>query len=381
MSDCSKEEVQCLFEDIEQAITGGQWKMRTKPKAWCSNFAFAIQDIQQYLFKFLMESQFSNFFGQNVETLDICRALTTQTMNQQLLLADFYSREVGLAGRTGDSFGQYEMKKGSIDLIKGQSFYQIPPNRQLMDVMWITQPSFVDAAVWSNLWGGFANQGLGGAVMGNAAGFWGGSNSMGVFPIYDTILKMQNFSMKDKMLNSELLYKVRAGANGTKIIELLSIPMGEEWNRMRTKYQGCKLWYTYYDTTDMSDIEIKECLDKCRNIIKYPSEMPLTEIEYCDFNPLFKIFIRDAMLVRMYDTEARIIGRFGGAVPVPNGVNLEINYSMLLDQASDIRDNMRSELKEFMDNLLPHNQSERKRQEVENNKVILSSKPDGIWMI
>lgn len=377
---CENDDVKCLFKDIELHITGGAWRMRATDETWCSNFKFALEDIQKYMFKFLIESQFSNLFGQNVETLDICRALTTKTMNQQLLLSDFYSREVGLAGRTGDSFGQYPMEKDFVLLKDNVSFYEIPKGRQILDVLWIEQPSFVDAAIWSNMWSGFNNNVLSGGIgMGSMSGFWGGG-SYAVFPIYDTLLRMQNFSMKDRMLHSELLYKIRAGYDGKKILELLSIPGGDEWSRLNSKYNGCKLWYTYYDVTSMSEEQRNECIDKCKSIIKYPSDVPLSKIDYCDFNPLFKTYIRNMFLVHMLNTEARIIGRFGGVVPVPEGVDLKIEYSMLIDEAMDIKKALNDDLTSFMNELLPHNQSEKLRKEVENTEVILAKNPLGLYV-
>ena len=130
--------------------------------------------------------------------------------------------------------------------------------------------------------GGFGQIGTGAGSGGYGAGGSGGYYST---PAYDTLLMASDMNLKNRLLRSELVHKITAGPDGTRLLHLLSTP-GSKLTFNGTapggsggavggslNLTGCQVWYHYYDTTPEN---VDECRKDNPDIIKLPNEVPLS---------------------------------------------------------------------------------------------------------
>jgi hypothetical protein len=125
----------------------------------------AIQEYEQYVNDWLIESQWAALAGLNVETQSLARAFVTRSLDYMTQYSHAYSKIVGLQAG-GDS----ELKKDSFYLIAGQQRYQIPAGREINELLWFTRAELTDSIIDPFL-GGFG--GLGGVGVGGVVGVVG----------------------------------------------------------------------------------------------------------------------------------------------------------------------------------------------------------------
>jgi hypothetical protein len=203
----------------------------------------------------------------------------------------------------------------------------------------MTAPS-IDHALYSYY--GFGGYGFGaGLGMGAQTGYGdGGGGGYGVggyylAPAYDILLRASDFNLKQRIIRSELIYKITAGPDGTRLLHLMSTPGSKlsfgHGPGGTVGLTGSKVWYRYYDTT-------AENVDQCRaankDIIKLPNEVPLSKLDYCDLNEPTKIWIRQYLLAKSKVTLGRVRGKYSGALKVPEG-DVTMDFQSLLDEGKE----------------------------------------------
>ena len=82
---------------------------------------FAIDDYSQYVQNWLIESQWSNLWGLNLDTQSLSRAFVTKTLDFETRYTYAYSKIVGL-----QAGGDWVLKKDFIQLVPNQQIYEIP---------------------------------------------------------------------------------------------------------------------------------------------------------------------------------------------------------------------------------------------------------------
>lgn len=378
MSNClENDEIKCMVKDISVLLSGNKWDLELNDDAWCSLIRITIDDFYSYINQWIIDNKFTNFFGKQVTAADICKALTTSSFDYELLLAQGYSQEVGLSARGG----RYELKKDYVELVDGQQVYQIPANRQVKAVFFVT-PSTIDYAKFAG-WG-YGNIGFGElGGFGTIAGYGGfGGLSYGamypLFPAHDVILRAAHYNLNDRIFNSELTYKITKGANGTRLLHLFSVPLNK--TGIRRELYSSKVWYEYYDTSGMTDEEINECELECKEIYS-PSMIDLPKQGYTDLNQWGKNFVRRWLTARAKETLGRARGKFKGKVIVPGGTDLELDWDIMINEAKEEMKEMKDDIKAFLENLRSDKQIERRANESDNMQKILSKFPSKIRMI
>ena len=81
---------------------------------------------------------------------------------------------------------------------------------------------------------------------------------------------------------------------------------------------GGRVWYWYYD---VNPDNVNDCLAENKDIIRIPSDAPLSEIEWLDLNPPARAWVRRYFTALAKETLGRVRGKFSGALKVPK-VNL-----------------------------------------------------------
>lgn len=335
----------------------------------------AISDYSQYVQEWLIENNWQSLFGKHIDTTDFAFALSTRSLDFTTQSTYAYSKKVGL-----QTNGPWELKKDFIDIEAGRQVYQIPANREVNEVLWIT-PSSIDAAIYSN-YGGLGSgidSGLGPVSTGyNSGGMAGGYY---LAPAFDILLTASDLGLKNKILRGELAYKITAGPDGTRLLHLMNVPgsrinFGGASQNGSLGLVGSKVWYHYYETSP-------ENLDKCRllnkDIVKMPNEVPLDELDYSDLNPPTKTTVRQLFFAYAKMSLANIMGRFGGIIGV-EGAERTMNYESYASDGKEEKKEVLTRLDERLVRLSSDKQLERAANEAENLNKVLQYQPLGIYI-
>ncbi len=319
---------------------------------------FSISEYEQYVSDWLIESQWSALAGLDVDTQSLSRAFTTRSLDYETQYTYSYSKIVGL-----QAGGDNEMKKDYFTLTGGTQTYEIPAGREINELLWFTRAELTDSIVDPFL-GGFG--GLGGVGFGGVGGFAqvGSSGSYFMLPAFDLLLRMQDRSIKNRIIGGDLTYRITAGPEGKKLIHLYNVPGGKYdfGNNANKNYQ---VWYWYYDTMDRDT-----CLQKNKDVIKLPSDVMTEELTWDKLNKPSQNWVRKYLIGYSKEGLGRIWGKFSGDLQVPDSA-VKLDYSSLLTEGKDERMKLVEELMARLERLRPEKILERKGSEAENlNKAL-----------
>jgi hypothetical protein len=333
-----------------------------------------------YVSEWLIEHQWQSLLGANVDTIDMAFALSVRSQDFVTQYTYAYSKQVGLQSR-----GPWELKKDYITLESGRQVYQIPANREINEVLWITPPT-TDMALLANYAGIDYGFGGGYAQLGSTGGGFNAAGRGGYYiaPAYDILLTASDFNLKNRILRSELTYKVTAGPDGTRLLHLMSTP-GSKLSFGRgiggstsssINMTGCQVWYHYYETTPDN---LEECRLENPDVIIMPNDVPLAKLDYAKFNAPTKTLIRQLFFAEAKRTLGRTRGKFGGLIGPPEA-QATMDYESLLSEGNDERKAILERLDERLTRLSSTSQLERAANEAENLNKALKYNPLGFWV-
>jgi len=378
-------DIKCMVHDIIQLLGGGIREIEIPNKTWCALLRIAIEDYMSYMQQWLIYNQWSNFANKNLSTTDICFALTNRGFDYVTEFTYAYSKQVGLQSR-----GNWQLKKDYINLIPNQQVYELPAGREINQVLWF-EPSKMNLALGGavgDIGWGYANSG--GGTNGWTSGTGrGGTGAYYIAPLYDTLLRLTDYNMKHKLINDGMYYKITAGANGTRLLHLINstesrFNINSSCGGCGTcttckQITGCKVWYHYYDVDGMTPEEKTKCLEECKDIIKFPSDVPLEKTDFCNLNAQAKTWIRRYLTALAKETLGKIYGKYGGVVGVGEN-QLTINYEAFATEGGTEKEELKQELKEWLAELRNDTLMERLANEAENLNKILGYRPEKIWV-
>lgn len=375
LNDQTKEE---LFTMIKHRLGAPIRKIELDWDQMCSLLETSIEDYAQRVQDWLIENQWSSLLGNDVDNVDIAFALTTRSLDFESRFAYAYSKQVGLQQR-----GPWELKKDYVTIVANQQVYQVPSGREINEILWIT-PNSTDHALYS--FAGMGDYGFGGGFgqVPYAGGGGGGLGNGGFYvaPAFDVLLRAADFSLKSKLLRSELTYKVTAGPNGTRLLHLMPIP-GSRLSfsagglvGSQIGLTGTKVWYHYYDSGDNRD----QCLIDNPDIIKLPNDVPLSKLQYSDLNEPTRVWVRRYLTSLFKEALGRVRGKFSGALKVPEA-ELTMDYDSLLNEGKEEQLKLLEQLDLRLERLSNLKQLENKGIEAENLNKSLSYRPLGLFVI
>jgi hypothetical protein len=372
-----------MFEQFRVSMGAPYRKVELDDDQLCTLLEIAIEDYAQYVQEWLVEHQWQSLLGQNVDTTDMAFALSVRGLDLSTQYSYAYSKQVGLQTR-----GPWELKKDYINIESGRQVYQIPAGREINQVLYITPPT-TDKALFANygginygLGGGFAQMGTGAGGAGMAGAGYGGYY---IAPAYDILLTAGDMNLKDRILKSDLVYKITAGPDGTRLLHLLSTPgskisFGGAINQTGVgggmNLTGCQVWYHYYDTTNDN---VDECRAANSDIITLPNEVPLAKLDYSKFNEPTKVLIRQLFIAEAKRALGRTRGKFLGVVGPPEAERT-MDYDSLLSEGNEERKAILERLDVRLDRLSSTKQLERSANEAENLNKSIKFRPLGFYI-
>ena len=347
----------------------------------CELLEMCVEDYAKLVQNWLIENQWSSIYGKDVTTTDMAFAMSVRTFDFLKDYSYWFSKEVGLQQR-----GPWELKKDFITVESGKQSYVIPSGREMNKVLYMTPPT-TQTAVMANYGGIDVGLGFGGVAQ--LGGGYGVSNGpMGGFfvaPAYDTMLLASDLMMKQRLLRSDLVYKVTGGPNGTKILHLLSTPGSKlsfsypyGANGSMFGVSGSHVWYTYYDVTSKSNA------DKCRrmnpDVLLTPDQVPLDKMEYNLMNEPTKVTIRQLLIAESKILLGNIRGYASGKISIPDA-EMTLDYAMLHEQGKAEKDEVIKELMERLTRMTPQAQLETMAKMANSMNEIKKQQPVPGWVV
>ena len=376
----SNEDKQRIYEQFRVSVGAPLRQIELTDDMLCTLLDIAIEDYSQYVGEWLIEHQWQSLLGKSIDTTDMAFALSVRDFDFMTQYTYAYSKQVGLQAR-----GPWELKKDYITLEAGRQNYIIPAGREVNQVLWITPPT-TQMALFANYGGidyGFAggfgqmgSDGQGGYGLGGYGGYY-------ISPAFDILLTAADLNVKNRLLRSELVYKLTAGPDGTRILHLLSVP-GSKFTFGHSlagtpnsvSLAGCQVWYHYYDTTPEN---VEDCRAENSDIIKLPNEVPLAKLDFSKFNEPTKTLIRQLFVAEAKRALGRTRGKFGGIVGPPEAERT-MDYESLLSEGNEERKAILERLDTRLERLSSTKQMERAANEAEQLNKHLKYRPLGFYL-
>ena len=298
----------------------------------------AIEDYSAYVNEWLIEQQWVGLQGIEIDGTDFFNAFTTKSNDFMKSFTFAYSKQVGL-GTNAPAQRGWELKRDYIVTSANTQHYIIPKDRQVNEVLWETPPSIdkglVDPFALSNWQSGT----FGWSYLGRPA--------MYVQPTYSTLLAAQDRRTKERILQSELTYRITGLESGEKLLHLYPIPgsRAEIRGRWGKHYAGRKVWYFYYDT-DQRD----KCLQENDDVVKLPSDAPVDILNYDKLNAVARQQVRDLLIARTKINIGGIRGFFTGEVGATEKA-LTMDYRHLLDEGQTLKTETKDKIFESLNKI------------------------------
>ena len=375
----SLEEKEKLFRQFRHSVGAPIRQIELTDEQLCTLLEISIEDYAQYVQEWLIEHQWFSLIGQSIDTIDMAFALSVRNFDFMTQYTYAYSKQVGLQTR-----GPWELKKDYVELESGRQVYQIPAGREINEVLWITPPA-TSQALLANYGGIDYGFGGGFSQVGGGVGTVGPNGRMGYYvaPAFDILLTAADMNLKNRIIRSELVYKITAGPNGTKLLHLMSTPgsklsFGQGIGGVGSSINmtGCQVWYHYYDTTPEN---VDQCKEDNPDIIKMPNQVPLAKLDYSDFNEPTKTLIRQLFIAEAKRALGRTRGKFGGIVGPPEAERT-MDYETLISEGNEEKKAVLERLDARLERLSSSKQLERGAGEAENLNKTMKYRPLGFWV-
>ena len=216
----------------------------------------------------------------------------------------------------------------------------------------------------------------GGGTSGPIGGYY-------VMPAADIAYLATDMTYKQRLLKSDLVYKVTAGPDGTRLLHLLSTPGSTisfnyaGINGGGLGLVGCTVWYTYYDVNSADEAD--ECRRMNPDVILTPDQVPLSKIDYAYLNGPTKALIRQLLTAKAKITLGNIRGTFSGKVSIPQA-EMTMDYQMLHSQGEREWEKTMEKLDQRLERMSPANMMKTQAELAQSLNDINKFIPLGIYI-
>jgi len=371
------DEIKDLFRRVRNALGAPVRNVQLTDEQLCDLLTDCISDYAEKVQNWLVENQWMNLYGKNISSTDMAYAMSVRTFDMAKDYSYYFSKEVGLQQR-----GPWELKKDFIEIEHGKQVYILPAGREINSVMWMNPP-VTQAALFANYagidvgFGGGYAQMAGGGTSGPIGGYY-------VMPAADIAYLSTDMTYKQRLLKSDLVYKITAGPNGTRLLHLLSTPGSTmSFNHAGIVggglgLVGCTVWYTYYDVNTSEDAD--ECRRMNPDVILTPDQVPLSKIDYAYLNEPTKAIIRQLLVAKSKNTLGIIRGTFSGKVSIPQA-EMTMDYQMLLSQGEKEWDKTMENLDKRLERMSPSNMMKAQAELAQSINEINKFTPLSIYIV
>jgi hypothetical protein len=315
----------------------------------------SIEDYSSYVNEWLIEQQWVSLEGLDTQSADFLNAFSTKENTYMRSFTYAYSRQVGQGTDLPDG-KRWELQRDFITTSANTQVYTIPAGREVNEVLWETPPAIDQGLVDPFALSNFVSSNFGFNYLGRPAQY--------IQPTYSLLLSAQDRRMKERLLQSELTYRITAGPNGTKLLHLYPVPGGrnEIRDRFGKHFAGRMVWYFYYD---VGDDERDKCLEENSDVVRLPSDPPVQTIRWDNLNSVAQQQIRDLLIAYAKESIGGIRGLYSGDIGVP-GNTVSLDYRYLQEEGRDLREKTRTRIFEQLEKI-SQVELTRKRREIAEN--------------
>jgi len=288
---------------------------------------------------------------------------TLKYVSNSLYFERSYAQNIGEQIGLGAN-GTREVKTTSIALTAGTQDYTVPPNREVLDILWFT-PSFI------NLFGldPFANSNIAFSEFGAS---FAGHSLYSVMPVFDTIMTAQAAEIRNRVRGSEYHYILRPGPAGTKTLKLFPVPRngtvaGGNTNVGIGSGVGTPgtVFYTYrdragnYGNPEFSGTTANPgfsgftsgSTEQGNGLVSGPADAQLNYINWDQLNSVAHTWIKKyAQALAKELLGVGIRGKFNGQLPIP-GAELTLNKDDLITTGRDDQQRLLDKLEKDLEEL------------------------------
>lgn len=343
-------EINDLFRKVKSILGEPIRSVELTDDQLCNALDFCVGDYSEKINNWTIEVNWAQLYGRSgLTNNDIALALATRSFDMMKDYSYWFSKQVGLQQE-----GPWELKKDFITIEKGKQVYVVPSGRTINKVMYVNPP-VTQAALFANyagidigFGGGYAQ--IGGGAYGPVGGFY-------TAPAADIAYLATDLTYKNRLLRSDLTYKVTAGPDGTHLIHLLSTPGSRlSFNHFGgiggyLGLIGCEVWYTYYDTKTQEEAD--ECA-RAHNgqVILSPDQVTMENMDFAFLNEPAKVVVRQLLVAKAKEMLGLIRGKFEGKISIPQA-EARMDYQMLIQQGKEEYDRTMKNLDERLQRMRP----------------------------
>lgn len=358
----SEEKIQRIFRRIRRKLGEPVMGVELVDEQLEECLCEAIEEYSSYIHQWALENRLSQMLGLPND-IDFTLKFVSQNFGFERTFTTAYAEQVtGLGGMNSNR----EMKLDSIILSAGTQDYVIPAGREINEILWFT-PNFI------NLFGldPFANSNIAFSEFGAS---FAGHTLYHVMPVYDTILTAQAAELRNKVRGSEYSYRVRGGANGTKVVSLYPIPRSVKAGTGAANMgigggagTPGTMFYYYYDKLGIGgndafsgytanpgftgQTNADGSIVQGNGLVSGPSDAKLYNLKFDELNDPAKTWVKKyAQAIAKELLGLGIRGKFSGELPIPDAT-LTLNSSDLISNGREDMRILKEELQALLDKL------------------------------
>ena len=373
------DEIKSLFKRVRSLLGAGVRSVELTDEQLCDLLQVAIEDYSERTLNEVISNSWAGFYGKNTaNSTELAHAFMARSLDLSKEYSYWFSKQVGL-----QNDGPWELKKDFITIEPGKQVYVIPSGRTVNKVMYVNPP-MTDTALFANYMGGGVGFMPGLGQVGAGYGYGAGMGGFYTTQAADVAYMASDLNFKSRLFRGDLVYKVTAGPEGTRLLHLISTPGSKLSFGFSGSINGsigligCEVWYTYYDTT--TDEDADECMRYHANdVILSPDQVPIAQMDYAFLNEPAKVVVRQLLVAKAKQTLGLIRGKFSGKVNIPQA-EMTMDYQMLIQQGKEEYDAAMEALMKRLERLRPVNMMKEQAELAESHNKIQQYTPLGIYV-
>lgn len=373
------DEIKSLFKRVRSLLGAGVRSVELTDEQLCDLLQVAIEDYSERTLNEVISNSWAGFYGKNTaNSTELAHAFMARSLDLSKEYSYWFSKQVGL-----QNDGPWELKKDFITIEPGKQVYVIPSGRTVNKVMYVNPP-MTDTALFANYMGGGVGFMPGLGQVGAGYGYGAGMGGFYTTQAADVAYMASDLNFKSRLFRGDLVYKVTAGPEGTRLLHLISTPGSKLSFGFSGSMNGsigligCEVWYTYYDTT--TDEDADECMRYHANdVILSPDQVPIAQMDYAFLNEPAKVVVRQLLVAKAKQTLGLIRGKFSGKINIPQA-EMTMDYQMLIQQGKEEYDAAMEALMKRLERLRPVNMMKEQAELAESHNKIQQYTPLGIYV-
>jgi len=363
LSGMTQDQVQRIFKRIRRKLGEPVMGVELEDEQLEECICEAIEEYSSKIHQWGLENRLSQMLGLPND-IDFTLKFVSQNFGFEKSFSTAYAEQTsGLGGINSNR----ELKLEAIVLTAGTQDYIIPAGREINEMLWFT-PSFI------NLFGldPFANSNIAFSEFGAS---FAGHTLYHVMPVYDTILTAQAAEMRNKVRGSEYSYRIRGGANGTKVASLYPIPRNTNVAGQGGGNMGIgggagtpgTMFYYYYDKMGIAGNDSLNGYDANPNftgqtdsngnvlqgngLVSSPADAKLYNLRFNELNDPAKTWVKKYAQANAKELLGLgVRGKFSGELPIPDAT-LTLNHADLITNGREDMRILKEELMTMLEKL------------------------------